>query len=142
MRLLPKFMLACIAVLFSAIILVQQPPRAQGAGSVPYIGTMDEMHSVLGSTPVPVLVQFDATWCGYCRALRPHIQKLHDSTSRAALLVYKVDADSARDVVTEFGVSSFPTLFIIQKGEIIAMARGGMNEKELFDWVKQNLRGV
>lgn len=135
-------MLVCTAVLFSAVMLVQQIPRAQGAAGVPYIATMDEMHSVLGSTPVPVLVQFDATWCGYCRALRPHIQKLHDSTSRAALLVYKVDADSARDVVTEFGISSFPTLFIIQKGEIIAMARGGMSEQELFGWVKEHLRGV
>lgn len=135
-------MLLCTAVLFSAIIMVQQSPRAQGAAGVPYIQTMDEMHGIIGNTPVPVLVQFDATWCGYCRALRPYIQKLHDSTSRAALLVYKVDADSARDVVSEFGVSSFPTLFIIQKGEIIAMARGGMSEGELFSWVKQHLRGV
>lgn len=141
MRVIPKFIFPAAAALLFVVTMVQQSQRAQSADTVPYIGTMEEVHAIVGNTPVPVLIQFDATWCGYCRALQPHMQKLHNSTSRSALLVYKVDVDSARDVVENFGVRSFPTLFMIHKGEIIASKRGGMSERQLFDWVKQSLRG-
>lgn len=141
MRVIPKFIFPVAAALLFAVTMVQQSQRAQSADTVPYIATMDEMHEIVGNTPVPILLQFDATWCGYCRALQPHMQKLHNSTSRSALLVYKVDVDSARDVVENFGVRSFPTLFMIHKGEIIASKRGAMSERQLFDWVKQSLRG-
>lgn len=140
LRIMSKGKILFVAMLVFTGALLQQISTAQSAGAVPYIHTMEELHKIVGNTPVPILIQFDATWCGYCKALHPHMQKLHSSTSRSALLVYKVDVDTAQDVAAAFGVEALPTLFIIHKGEAIATTRGGMNERELFDWVKQSLR--
>src|SRR5690606_7677907 len=82
LRIIAKRMFICAAVLLFAAVMVQQSQRAQSASTVPYMQTMDDVHEIVGNTPVPVLIQFDATWCGYCRALQPHMQKLHNSTSR------------------------------------------------------------
>lgn len=135
MRIPQKFLsvlagFACLGFLFVAAV------PAQGGGSVPYLRTMDEVHSVARSSPVPILIQFDATWCGYCKALGPHMQKLYDTTSPARLKVFKVDMDISREVAAEFGVSSVPVLFIIHKGKTISSRRGGMSEAELFSWVR------
>jgi len=114
------------------------PPSAAAAegGSVPYINSMEEMEkAVLGSKTL-VLVQFDAKWCGYCRALQPHLDKLRKENKEATLEMYKVDIDQARDVAIEFRVSTLPTMFMVHKGKVVGYKRGALDEDQLFDWVK------
>ena len=103
---------------------------------MPYINSMEEMEkAVLGSKTL-VLVQFDAKWCGYCRALQPHLDKLRKENKEATLEMYKVDIDQARDVAIEFRVSTLPTMFMVHKGKVVGYKRGALDEDQLFDWVK------
>lgn len=129
--------LAVVAVMLWGLAAPQQPAAA--GDDVPYMQTMDEVYRIVGKSKTPVLIQFDAAWCGYCKALRPHMQKLYDTTPRYRLQIYKVDIDSTPDIAANFGVSSLPTLFIIHKGKPVDMKRGGMDERQLFDWVNRTL---
>jgi len=122
-----------LAVLAGVAMLPVQ--KSVAAKDVPHLQTMEDVYQAVGNTKTPVLIQFDAKWCGYCKALRPHMQKLYDTTSRKRLEIYKVDIDSAPDIAAHFGVSSLPTLFIVHKGKPVDMRRGGMDERTLFDWV-------
>lgn len=102
-------------------------------GDIPHL-TRSEILSAVARSPVPVLVQFDAAWCPYCRALQPHLDKLREKKG-SAIAIYKVDFDKERELVEYHGVSTLPTLIMFYQGKIVGRAAGAMEERELFDWV-------
>jgi thioredoxin-like negative regulator of GroEL len=128
--------LAAVLLLIGALMLgMPQARKASAEAGLPQLVTMAEVESAINTT-APVLLQFDATWCGYCRALQPHLQKLRDKKLKSELHMYQINISAAPDVAAEFGVRSLPTMFIVYKGKAVGYKRGGMSEKELFDWVE------
>jgi thioredoxin 1 len=67
------------------------------------------------ASPVPVLVDFNATWCGPCRQLAPTVDKLAEKYA-GKIKVGKVDVDEEPELATKFGVSSIPLLLIFHGG--------------------------
>lgn len=128
--------LAAVVLLLAAILFLSVPaPRHADAGEgLPELATMQDVERAI-NTLAPVLIQFDAKWCGYCRALQPHLQKLREKELKSELHMYKIDVDTAQEVAAEFGVRSLPVMFIVHKGKVVGYKRGGMSEGELFDWV-------
>lgn len=73
-------------------------------------------HDILQS-PVPVLVDFWAPWCGPCRAQLPIVDEVsRRETGRAR--VVKVNVDEQPDLAMRFGVTSIPTLLVFSKGQV------------------------
>lgn len=58
-----------------------------------------------------------ATWCGPCRFISPVYASLAERYPNVVLL--KVDIDEARDVASQWNISSVPTFFFIKDGEKI-----------------------
>lgn len=53
------------------------------------------------------VVDFYADWCGPCKAIAPHFQKLAEAETRPGKLQFcKVDVDACQDVARKFGVSA------------------------------------
>lgn len=63
-----------------------------------------------------VLVDFFATWCGPCKMIGPHIEKLAQENDH--LVVIKVDVDKHPDIAEAYGVQTIPTLIAFKNGEI------------------------
>ncbi|QEU59248.1 Trx3 [Kluyveromyces lactis] len=61
------------------------------------------------------LVDFFATWCGPCKAVAPHVQKLSEKYSNVKF--YKVDVDESPDIAGAFGISSMPTFVLFKNGK-------------------------
>jgi thiol-disulfide isomerase/thioredoxin len=137
MRKAKRYCPAAALALLGLILLMAVPPvREAGAdGSLPQLATMQDVERAIQTT-TPVLIQFDAKWCGYCRALQPHLKKLRDKNLKSELQVYQINIDTAKDVAAEFDVRSLPTMFIVHKGKVVGYKRGGISERELFDWVE------
>lgn len=77
-----------------------------------------------------VLVDFYATWCGPCQMEAEVLEKL-DSEKNKGYEIVKVDVDKCQSIAREYGVSSIPTLVVINKGEVKTKNVGYMDEEKI-----------
>jgi thioredoxin 1 len=68
-------------------------------------------------SPVPVLVDFWAPWCGPCRVQLPIVDEIGRSETGRARVV-KVNVDEQPQLAMRFGVTSIPTLLVFSKGQV------------------------
>lgn len=68
--------------------------------------------------PLPVVVDYTATWCGPCRVIAPHIDKLADEYAGRANVV-KLDIDKNKDNAKRYGIKSIPAVLIFKNGEVV-----------------------
>lgn len=73
-------------------------------------------HDLLQS-PVPVLVDFWAPWCGPCRVQVPIVDEISHSEAGSARVI-KINVDEQPELAMRFGVTSIPTLLVFSKGQI------------------------
>ena len=69
-----------------------------------------------------VLLDFWATWCGPCKMIAPHVEALAEENPH--ITVGKIDVDEERELAIRFGITSIPTLIVMDKGEKVAQALG------------------
>ena len=83
------------------------------------------------------VVQFSATWCGPCQALKPIMEKVSDEMSDKFKFYYH-DIDSAPNSPTKFGVRGVPTVMIFKNGELKATKVGAVPESIMKTWLLEN----
>ena len=84
--------------------------------------TQDNYESEVASSPVPVLLDFFATWCGPCRTLAPILEGL--AAENPGFRIAKVDVDEAPELARRFGIMTIPTLVVIRDGQEVRRASG------------------
>lgn len=102
--------------------------------AIPHLTTNDFLSRV-GGAELPVLVQFDAVWCPFCKKLQPHLDDLREK-KLGKIDVYKVDADQEGDLMRSYEVGTLPTLIMFYDGRIVGRSDGGLEKDELKDWVE------
>lgn len=89
---------------------------------------------VAEKSPVPVLVDLWAPWCGPCRTVSPALEQLA-SEKAGALKLVKVNVDNAPQVSSRFQVQAVPTLMITRGEQVLDRRAGAAPVAELRDWL-------
>jgi thioredoxin 1 len=69
----------------------------------------------IGSSELPLIVDFWAEWCGPCRMVAPVLEQIASENSEKIRLA-KLNVDDAPAVAQRFGIMSIPTLMVFQDG--------------------------
>jgi thioredoxin 2 len=98
----------------------------------------DGFAEVAEKSPVPVLVDLWAPWCGPCRMVSPALEQLAGERAGRIKLV-KVNVDESPRLQQRFGIQSIPTLMLLRDGKVIARQVGAAPVDTLRAWLDQSL---
>ncbi len=89
----------------------------------------------IGPLSTPIIVDFNATWCGPCQQFKPIFEKMAEKYNGKVRFI-SVDVDRCRDVATEYQVESIPTVLFVSTDCNINRSVGFMNETEFEEAIK------
>lgn len=119
------------------------PPAASGTPRcgrckrvLPWVADADEatFAAVAEQSPLPVVLDLWAPWCGPCRTVSPILEQLATEFAGRCKVV-KVNVDEAPSVSGRFGVQGIPTLVFLRDGREIARHVGAVPAVRLRDWI-------
>lgn len=83
-------------------------------------------------SPVPVLVDFWAEWCGPCKAIAPILDELAGEYDGKAKIA-KLNIDEHQNLATEYAIRAVPTLLLFKAGQVEDQIVGMKSKRELKD---------
>ena len=100
--------------------------------------TDEAFQKVVLESPLPVIVDFWAPWCGPCRMVAPILEKIAKDHA-GKLIVAKVNTDENQEWAGRYGVQGIPTMLMMKDGKIVHRQVGALPEPMLKDTVAQFL---
>ena len=82
------------------------------------------------NSPVPVLVDFWATWCGPCKMIAPMLDTAAQDYS-GKVTIAKLDVQNERRLAVKYGIKDIPALVLFQNGEPVDRKIGALNRNQL-----------
>jgi len=101
---------------------------AEASGRVAHADEASFERLVLQS-PVPVLVDFYADWCGPCRMIAPVLEQL--AREAPGVRIVKVNVDDNHALAARYGIRSIPSLLVFRDGQVVTQHVGMATKAEL-----------
>ena len=89
---------------------------------------------VVLKSKVPVLADFNAGWCGPCRAMKPMLDELAEGNE--AYKIVSIDIDEEDELADQYEVSSIPCLVVFKGGEEVNRSVGLIPKEAIADLVE------
>jgi thiol-disulfide isomerase/thioredoxin len=114
--------------------------RGASAAAISWKYDLPAAFDEAGGTGKPVMVDFYAIWCGWCKKLdattysNPVIQKLAEE-----FISVKIDGDKNKDIVAKYRVSGYPTVIFFDSGGNIIINKPGYSGADVFAGIMKDV---
>ena len=89
-------------------------------------------------SPLPMVLDLWAPWCGPCRIIAPIVDDL--AVEMAGRVRFgKLNIDENPGTATRFNVRSIPTLLVLRDGDVVARQTGALPLDRLRTWITSTL---
>lgn len=102
-------------------------------------GMIMEKFEDLIKSPVPVLVDFYAEWCGPCKAMKPVLEELKQIVGEKARIA-KIDVDQHEELATKYRIQAVPTFILFKDGEAVWRHSGVIKSMELQEIIERHYK--
>ena len=86
----------------------------------------------------PVLVEFWAPWCTYCRRIAPALQKI-DGEFSDQLVIGQVNIDDVPELAQQEGIELIPTMVIYKNGQALGSIVAPDSKAKIADFIRSTL---
>jgi len=100
--------------------------------------TDDAFEDEVLKSPVPVLVDYWAEWCGPCKMIAPVLDEIAEEFA-GKLKIGKLNIDDNPDTPPRYGIRGIPTLMLFKDGEVEATKVGAVSKSQLTAFIDSNL---
>jgi len=100
--------------------------------------TKENFEKEVAGSPLPVVLDVYATWCGPCQQMMPILEELEKELGDKYKFA-KLNVDEAREISIEYGVTSVPTFVFIKNNEVKGKETGYMSKETLKEKIEEAL---
>ena len=100
--------------------------------------TDDSFEAEVLKSPLPVLVDYWAEWCGPCKMIAPVLDEIAEEY-QGRLRVAKLNIDDNANTPPKYGIRGIPTLMLFKDGEVEAVKVGAVSKSQLSAFIDSNL---
>ena len=93
---------------------------------------------IINNSPVPVIVDFWAEWCGPCKMIGQVLDELNNDYNDK-ILIGKVNVDEQGSLAMKYGIRNIATLLFFKNGQLIDKQVGSVPRKVLEEKLKSIL---
>lgn len=98
----------------------------------------DTFATAVLQSPLPVLVDYWAEWCGPCKAIAPVLEAVANEYAGKVTIV-KLNIDDNPATAPQYGVRAIPTLMLFKNGEVEAIKVGNVTRSQLVAFLDSHL---
>ena len=85
------------------------------------------------------VIQFSATWCGPCQALKPVMEKISEEyKDRASFYITDIE-DSGINTGSAAGIRGVPTVIVYKLGQEVSRKVGGVSEGMMKSFLDEHM---
>ena len=91
--------------------------------------------ALVSQSPLPIVIDFWAPWCGPCQMMAPEFAKAAAQDSGDAIFI-KVNTDEQQEIASQFRIQGIPAFALIKNSKLAAQTSGFQPAARLLAWMR------